>query len=860
MSKAIFRKILFTASVAVSLAHSAAAQQVYFIDGYHGGVYGHYPKQYTAFINETLEKNPRWFINLEIEPETWDSVALNEPGNFQRLKELIADQSVSGRIEYVNPAYGQPYFYNINGESIVRQFGYGIRKLRQHFPTLVFTTYSTEEPCFTSALPQVLRSFGFEYASLKNPNTCWGGYVRNYGGEMINWKGPDGTLLPAVPRYASEALDKRSTWQTTASTNSTEYLDAAFKAGIANPVGMCLQDAGWKNGPWLGVTPTQYPTEYTTWRNYIKNVVKQRDLADWRLTQEDIRVSLVWGSQVLQQIAKQVRYAENKIGRAEKIATLASLLKGTDYPAAGFDEAWRQIMLAQHHDCWIVPYNGRRNDTWIDKVQRWTDSANNIASRAIGSSFAAFDQNNANISLYARVFNGNADEWNGYVHLKVPAGNNAANFIVKDNKGVTLPSQFNKERNELIVKATVPGTGMRLFQLVTAPAKPVAASLISRKTNGTVVLETDLYKITIDPLKGGAIASLIAKQLKGKEFVDRRKAKGLNELKGYFFRDSNFFSSATAPAAIDILYDGPLSASIEVKGSVNSQAFSQVITVYKTDPLIDVKLKIDWKGNPGIGDEYKQAGGYKGEDYRKAFYDDRKKLQTLLPLNLGEERIYKNAPFDVIESQLANTYFQTWDSIKNNVLLNWIDLTDKKGDYGFALYTDHTTAYAHAATESLGLITQYSGVGLWGRGYSITGPTELHYAFYPHAGDWKKAGVWASNVFWNNGVEADVFNCNENAKADISVLSITQKGFELTAMERKGNDLLIRLFNPSDEARTAQLNFAAQLSAVEEQELDGRVIRKAKVNISAKGSSIDVPMRGFGVSTLVIKDFKPFNK
>ena len=95
---------------------SAGAQQVYFVDGYHGGVYGHYPKQYTAFINEMLEKHPEWRINLEIEPETWDSVSLHEPENFERFRYWMADQSSNGRVEYVNPAYGQPYFYNISGE------------------------------------------------------------------------------------------------------------------------------------------------------------------------------------------------------------------------------------------------------------------------------------------------------------------------------------------------------------------------------------------------------------------------------------------------------------------------------------------------------------------------------------------------------------------------------------------------------------------------------------------------------------------------------------------------------------------------------------------------------------------------
>lgn len=150
-------------------------QDAYFIDGYHGGVYGHYPRGYTQFIVDKLKENPYWKINLEIEPETWDSVSVSEPESLKKLQQLFADQSVGGRIEYVSPAYGQSYLFNISGESIIRHFSYGIQKVRAYFPEAVFTTYSSEEPCFTSALPQILTSFGYKYASLKNPNTCWGG-------------------------------------------------------------------------------------------------------------------------------------------------------------------------------------------------------------------------------------------------------------------------------------------------------------------------------------------------------------------------------------------------------------------------------------------------------------------------------------------------------------------------------------------------------------------------------------------------------------------------------------------------------------------------------------------------------------
>ncbi len=69
------RKMLKSVALLFTLiSFKSTAQKAYFIDGYHGGVYGHYPLGYTGFIVEKLKENPSWNINLEIEPETWDSV------------------------------------------------------------------------------------------------------------------------------------------------------------------------------------------------------------------------------------------------------------------------------------------------------------------------------------------------------------------------------------------------------------------------------------------------------------------------------------------------------------------------------------------------------------------------------------------------------------------------------------------------------------------------------------------------------------------------------------------------------------------------------------------------------------------
>ncbi|MCB1124878.1 MAG: glycoside hydrolase, partial [Verrucomicrobiae bacterium] len=256
----------------VVLSVAAGSPTAWFVDGYHGGIYGHYPPGYTGFLVERLKAHPDWRINLEIEPETWDMARVAEPEAYAALQALMADQSDAGRIEIVNPSYAQSYLFEASGESAIRQFDHGIRKLREHFPGLVCTTYSSEEPCFTSCLPAVLKSFGFEFAVLKNPNTCWGGYTAARGGELVNWIGPDGTSILAVPRYACESLQPGSCWQTIAFGNSKDYVAACLAQGIEHPVGMCLQDAGWRGGPWLGWAEKGHyrPTEFVTWRDYIR--------------------------------------------------------------------------------------------------------------------------------------------------------------------------------------------------------------------------------------------------------------------------------------------------------------------------------------------------------------------------------------------------------------------------------------------------------------------------------------------------------------------------------------------------------------------------------------------------------------
>ena len=58
----------------------------------------------------------------------------------------------------------------------------------------------------------------------------------------------------------------------------------------------------------------------------------------------------MWGTQVMQRLAGEVRVAENAIVRAEKMAAYARLYKGMEWLTERIDEGWRTLLLSQHHD------------------------------------------------------------------------------------------------------------------------------------------------------------------------------------------------------------------------------------------------------------------------------------------------------------------------------------------------------------------------------------------------------------------------------------------------------------------------------------------------------------------------------
>jgi len=841
------KAIIALLTILCSCGNLLSQQQAYFVDGYHGGIYGHYPMWVTQFMVDKLTQHPEWRIGLEIEPETWDTVSVKEPVAYDNFKNIVTDK----RIEFTNPTYAQPYCYNISGESLIRQFHYGIKKIHQHFPDVVFTTYSAEEPCFTSCLPQLLKLFGFRYAVLKCPDTLWGGYTAAYGGELVNWIGPDGTSMLTVPRYACEEFENNSTWQTKAWNNSDSYLKACFDYGIKNPVGMCYQDAGWRNGPWIGNGKSiKNNSKYVTWKEYIENISVGKTDDDYHFSQEEMRVNLMWGSQVLQRIAQEVRLSENKIVMAEKIAALANVDNQYVPSQEKLDDGWRTLMMAQHHDSWIVPYNGlKKGKTWAQEITLWTNNtisqAVDIAGGALTSYISDGDASGNNMGN-TRVFNTLGIKRSEVLEMIITGMNKEVSIYNSLNREVPSYSQQQGDSIRLFFLAEVPSFGYSTFTIKEkSPARDENID-IRFDDKGECILENDVYKMIIDPSRGGVIKSLISKKENNKEYADRTSKFSMNELRGHFYDEGKCHSTADSPARVTIIEDNHLIKKIQIDGQIASHPFTQIITLTKGQRRIDFHLTVDWKHNVGIG-EYKQGGNWR--ENRRAFTDDRFKLNVMFPVDLPSAKLYKNAPFDVCESKLDNTFFNKWDNIKHNVILNWVDLVQENQEYGFALFTDHTTSYSYGEDFPLSLTAQYSGVGLWGPDYKITGPLKMRYAILPHTGKWDKAAVSAESNKWNEPLAQVSLNKGVFPMTDKSLIDTHNSGYEITAATVQGNDILIRLFNAEGDNSKGKITFGFPVSGVEEIDLNGNTIATIKPDKEA----ISLSMPRFGIKTLLVK-------
>jgi alpha-mannosidase len=868
--------------IAFAAGEDEATPTLFYIDGYHGGAVGHMPLGCWRDIVEEMQVRPDWKLSLDVEAPSWEVLEREDPESFSRVRDYIENRDGQGRMEITGGTFSQPYGWAITGESNIRQLQQGLARIHRQFGAARVETYAVQEPCWASCLPQILHSLGFTGASLKNASTAWGGYAQGFDAELVNWIGPDGTKILTVPRYQCE--DLLNVWETEATEVTPAYARKCVQHGIAEPLGMCFQDLGWAAQPRASAAWIRY----ATWREYLHTIARKQPV-DWKFSMEDILTALPWGEKTLHRASQQVRAAEVRLVAAEKFATLAFLRNGSAWPGERLEQAWEQTMWSQAHDAWITVTTRTGRQAWAFQVAAGTMEAEQTAVAMIDAAAVSLcaeknprTERDKSVQ-YLRAVNALGQDREDLVEVVVSSDRGTQSFEVSDAHGNAIPCQFSTTRRyralkptegvvtpvigngrgaesgdtsinaaTLLFKGKIPAFGWSTYKVRSKkePAANAAEGIRSTvESDGSVTVESDLYRIRFYAGRGGAISSLQSKSL-GKELCAQGRL--LNELRGYFIAQQKWCSSADSSAHVELLEPGPLRATVRISGAVGGCRFRSTAAIVQGQERIDFHTVFQFDEDTWIGDPWDIKPEDRRKERRRSSNDGRWKLQALFPGALGDCAIYKNSAFDVCRSRNASTHFQRWDEIKHNIITNWVDVFDAKQNLGLALFSDRTTAYSFGDGDPLGLILAWGWeAGYWWGKCPLRGEQESSYSIVPHRGLWHEAELWQQNARAEEPIAAQWMESAPGEVLEHSYLRLSPAEATLSAVQVNGGQLEARVFHAQDRAGAFKLRFGFPVAGAELIELDGRVAAKLAVTHDADGgSSVSAPIPAFGLRTV----------
>lgn len=312
---------------------------------------------------ERLERFPEYKIGWDFETYTYDYLAEHAPEFLERMRQAL--QKYAGRLDAASCTYGQPLSMFIDGESNIRQLTYGLRAAEEHLGVSPSLYIMSEHP-FHAQLPQLLVGAGFRGAVLRTHFMMYG-FCPEYDEPVGWWIGLDGSRIPAIPTYRGQAsTEPLSIYRISGPTSTLD--NRILTDSISEDFRLTLHDFqrafGSKIQP-LVATRADDPRSHESLIIAHQNdpSVRWATLADafrelpppraeFRTAPNDFMVRMPWGY-AGGWIWTRSRQAEVTVESAERLAAIQHALGGEAHEAA-LQQAWKNLLVGQHHDIQIV--------------------------------------------------------------------------------------------------------------------------------------------------------------------------------------------------------------------------------------------------------------------------------------------------------------------------------------------------------------------------------------------------------------------------------------------------------------------------------------------------------------------------
>jgi alpha-mannosidase len=731
---------------------------------------------------------------LQSEPELYHMMKRHYPEFYARVQEAVK----SGRVMIEGSTWVEMDTNITGGESLIRQFLYGKRFIRQEFGLENEMLWLPDVFGYSGALPQVMRGCGAKYFA--TAKIFW-----NYNGgdpfphNTFTWEGIDGSkvIVHLCNDYNSQTgpRDVISRWR-----------ERRQKDGLHSR----LLPFGWGDG---GGGPTRDHLEFLRREKDLEGVprtvmaspvdyfhdLEERGAPDVNYVGE-LYYQCHRGTYTSQAKTKKGnRKSEIALREAEMWCAAAGALQGFEHPKAQLEEAWRKVMVNQFHD--VLP--GSSIERVYEEAERDFAEAIEAADKArLAAAAALAGENGGSLT----VFNSLSWPRAGLIELPVQFSQGASAHWE------ALPVQ--EVDGRLLAEVKVPACGWTTLR----PADGL--DMPSRLIPDTDALENELLRVAFGTR--GEITGILDKQT-GRELAagpcnDLRMYKDVPTAFDAWDIDSMYEMTPVDladDAAIEVISDGPLVATLRITRRLHDSSMVQEVSLRRGSRRIEFKTRIDWQ-------------------------ESHKLLKVNFAVNVHANEGIHDIQFGHIRR--PNHKSRQFDADRFEVCNHkWTALAEE--GRGCAVLND----------------CKY-GVNVDGNSINLTllksptapdmnadkGVQEFTYAFYAWNGSLAESGLV------RQGYELNVPVTTAPAAAgEASLLSVDAPNVivETVKPAEDGNGVAVRLYEAMRTATRCTLTTSLPASSVEQTNM----LEEHECDLSIAGGQIPLEFRPFEIKTLILR-------
>jgi hypothetical protein len=725
-----------------------------------------------------LDRYPGFKIGLDNEAHVYDRLAAEDPKLLEELRGYLA--KYAGRFGIGTCTYGQPLSTFINEESNIRQIAYAIRADQKHLgytPTI----YLMSEHAMHAQIPQILAAFGFKGAIMRTHFMMYG-YNPTFDVPIGLWAGLDGSRIPTVPTYPGEGAEFGKT-----------PLDNWFLTRYP--------------GSEVTVSPEDYRKKFAHIRPLLATraddsglrkeaLVKQYDgnpeyrwilldellsifpapTAEMKTLPNDFVVRMPWGY-CGNEIWNRSREAEVAVLTAERLAAMELWLGGANHEAE-IDEAWKYLLVGQHHDiqiCGLLPEARKFLPASIAASTKVRDaSMAYIASRMKGEGLGQ-----------VTVFNALSWPRREWVETNVSLKQGQAKaLVVKCGPAVSFAcftgsryADGSIREGRVAFAADIGGLSFATYSLLPPPEDEDFITPSTRVDVNALSMSTPLLEAKLHP--DGGIASLSDRR-SGRSLLDpaKRSAFFTGTIDGKDLESRGTWTIEPPDTGV------PLTAT--EKGLIGNIPYTFQITFHNDSTQLDCRVQFHFDGQK-IGRVSDQT-----RDSVSPFVHEQKLRFKVFPGLAATATGVRDLPFAVAETN--NRY------VEGNY---WTALAD--GQHGFAFFNRGTMGAVREADGGFSLPLAYSMYYIWGT-RMLSGDFSYEFALYPFAGEWRKADLHRLALAYNFPPVVTSGQAGTGELGDVfQPLEIASDNVILSALHSQNGKFYARLYEHTGAAGAAAI-------------------------------------------------------